>query len=778
MTPSNPFFDTVELSLKKAKPLDHVKKAQKEAQVAKMVAVVNLEATLDSITTSTLEVINCDAAVLYVCDSALRCLSPPVTKGVHHPERASGYTDIPNSLVYEMLQRSGPYIVESVERDRRFEGSRFAKDEQIKSCLAIPLHAADQKVGVLFVNYRARHSFTADELTSAELFANKAAAAIRNAQLFMEESRRLYEQEKLGELSKGLLSSASLDEILEFVTSLAADLMDADSSDIIVRGRNQALVFTAAAGWEMMSPTPCKLNRDHWSYVDYAMRSGEPVTILDYTQERRFGVPREILASGFRSALIVPISLGNEVIGTMSVHTKASRHFTQAEITLLSIVTNQAAIAIKNAHEYESIKRQGASINALYQAGKAITACMELGRKQILDRIVEQAVECLTAGKGPTIAFGTIQLYDEATGELHFESTCCSRDYPEVRARLGEIRPIKQRITTGEPIGISGRTVLAKAPQIVDDVSKDPDYVQFDPFVRSALAVPLLDKEKVIGVLGMESNQPEAFDEDDQDTLLGLAELAVIAIRNAQQYDDLRRTRTLAEARTALAWMGMTSSAWRHTVHGHAITINDLVELATSALDNRSLPEVSRKLAQISDMALLIQQHPITAPLTSEESVRSVLVNALLRERFRQLWEHGSYKSVTLRLDFELPGTSAVRANPDWLIRALDVLVDNAIEAMEDIKGSVLTVGSRRDNKFVHIEISDTGKGIPAGVRKKLLQQRIEHFGDSKALGLGLLMARLIVQVYGGDISCQSTGPSGTTMVISLPFEAESVSGN
>ncbi len=745
--------------------------------MAKMMALDNLDATLDSITTGIIEFVDCDAAVLYVYDSASGSLSPPVMKGVNYPERVSGYKDIPNSLVFAMLQRNEPYVIEKIGSDRLFEGARFAKDEEIKSCLAIPLRAAEQRVGVLFVNYRERHRFTTDELTSAELFANQAAVAIRNAQLFRELTRKLDAQETLGRLSKGLLNSASLDEILEPPTRLAAHLLGADSADVILRGRDGELFFSAAIGWEMKTG-PASLDSGEWAHVDYAIHAGEPVTILDYAEDGRFRAPREVLANGLCSGLVVPISTGDEVIGAMSVHNKTSRRFTQAEITLLSIVTHQAATAIKNLQQYESIRRHSASLNALYNAAKAITAGLELGRKQMLDRIVEQAVECLTGGNGLTLAFGTIQLYDEPTGELHFESACCSRDYPEVRARLGEVRPLKQRINAGERIGISGRTVLTKVPQIIDDVSKDPDYVQFDPLVRSALTAPLIDKEKVIGVLGMESNQPDAFDEEDKNTLLGLAELAVIAIRNAQQYDDLRSTKTLAEARTALAWMGMTSSAWRHTIHGYAITINDLVELATAALDNRALVEVRQKLGRISDMALLIQEHPITAPLSSEESVRSVLVNALLRERLRQLWEPGAYKRVTLRFDFDLPGTAAVRANPDWLSRALDVLVDNATEAMKDCDQRVLTVGSRRKNKSAHIEITDTGKGIPLGVRKKLLHEPIEHLGDSKNLGLGLLMARLIVQVYGGDISCQNTGPAGTTMVISLPLEAESVKGN
>ncbi|MFP5262397.1 MAG: GAF domain-containing protein [Blastocatellia bacterium] len=444
--------------------------------------------------------------------------------------------------------------------------------------------------------------------------------------------------------------------------------------------------------------------------------------------------------------------------------------FIPAGVTLLSIIANQASIAIRTAEQCEAIKRRSAYLDALCRAGKAITASFGSGRKQVLGRIVEQAVECLKVGKGLAVAFGTIQLYNDETDELHFESAF-SPEYTEVFARLGEVRFVKG-VGKGHRRGIAGRAVLTREPQLVGDVTKDQDYVEFDPRMKSALCVPLLDQGKVLGVLGMESDQENGFDMADLSTLEGLAELAVIAIRNAQQYDDLKNTRVLAESRAALAWMGMTSSTWRHMIHGHAITIKDLVELALSDLDKSSLKEVREKLSDISDLAMLIQQHPITAPLSSEEGVRSILVNALLRERMGQLWEHEAYKSVELRFDFRLPGAATVRANPDWLNRALGVLVDNAIDAMKASGERVLSVSSRAAGRVAQIEIKDTGDGIPSHILGRVLQKPIEHPKGTKKLGLGLLMARLIVQVYGGELRCKETGPAGTTMVLSLPLEA------
>lgn len=755
------------LSLKKARLLDHVKKTERAAQiVAKVMALGDLDITMFSIVNGTKEAIDCDAVVLYTFDPISNSFNSPVTTGVDYPNRVSGYRDVPNSLVYRMLRLAEPYKAEKVSTDPLFKGRRFALDEKIKSCLAIPLKAVGHEVGVMFVNYHRQHRFTADELTSIELFANQAAAAIRNAHLFQERTRKLLEQGKLGELSKGLLSIKGSHDVLDLAASTVRDLVGPDGCEIILREKNKGRFFTARLVTRGESIDPQGAGRDEASRTDPGFTFKES----SCPAGNDWPVPDTPSWNGLQYGVSVPMEIAGELIGIMSLYTAECRPYTDAEVTLLSIIANQASIAIRTADQYEAIKRQSASLDALYRAGKAITASFGSGRKQVLDRIVEQAAECLKVGKGLAIAFGTIQLYNDETDELHFESAC-SREYTEVFARLGEVRFVKG-MKGGHKTGIAGRTVLTREPQLVGDVTKDQDYVEFDPRMKSALCVPLLDQGRVRGVLGLESDKENAFDRADVSTLEALAELAVIAIRNAQQYDDLKSTRVLAESRTALAWMGMTSSTWRHMIHGHAITIKDLVELAVSDLNKKSLGEVREKLLDISDLAVLIQQHPITAPLSSEEGVRSILVNALLQERMGQLWEQGAYKSVELRFDFRLPSAATVRANPDWLNRALGVLVDNAIDAMKAPGEKVLSVSSRAVGRVAQIEIKDTGNGIPPHILGRVLQKPTEHPKGTKKLGLGLLMARLIIQVYGGDIRCEETGPSGTTMALSLPLEA------
>lgn len=168
---------------------ERVNRAQKAATVvAEITTLGNLENTLQSVVQGTMEVAGGDAVTLFVYNQDEDMLvHPPTMIGVNDEEQASCLPAVEkNSIVYKMLECRQSYIVEDIDQDTLFKNTRFAKDEQIKSCVAIPLRSNAEKVGVMFVNYRNPHPFSQDELTNIELFANQAAIAIRNSQQYRE----------------------------------------------------------------------------------------------------------------------------------------------------------------------------------------------------------------------------------------------------------------------------------------------------------------------------------------------------------------------------------------------------------------------------------------------------------------------------------------------------------------------------------------------------------------------------------------------------------------
>ncbi|NOT54494.1 MAG: HAMP domain-containing histidine kinase [Deltaproteobacteria bacterium] len=152
-------------------------------------------------------------------------------------------------------------------------------------------------------------------------------------------------------------------------------------------------------------------------------------------------------------------------------------------------------------------------------------------------------------------------------------------------------------------------------------------------------------------------------------------------------------------------------------------------------------------------------------------------LNNLVKERLDQLQENSLTldpdSNVTYRFHPSLSGAYKVRANPHWLAQAFDGLVGNAIEAMDNSSTKILTIITEVNNKGVDILISDTGKGISEEVRRHLFEEPIKKPPGARGAGMGLLLAQTIIQTFSGEIRVGPTGPSGTTMIISLPVERQ-----
>jgi GAF domain-containing protein len=755
------------LALKKAKLVDQVQKAQTAVQeVEKFTALGDLWPTLRNIVKSTKETIGCDAITLFIYDEGNDRLAPYTTMyGVRVEQKVMDCESAPrDSIVYKMLfQEESYYSVPRVVNDPLFRERPFVVREQIESVCAIPLKFKQHRVGVMFVNYRTSHTFTKAELDTTLLFANYAAVAIRNALLYREQKKRLREQRSLVKLSQEFLAATDMEEAMQLAVHNAAESLETDFCAIALQESDGQLKIVAVEGWSEELIGTLEISPAREFQTAFTIRVGEPVFVEDYEREWRFRTPEFVTDEGVKSGLSVPMYSGEKLVGAMLVHSLRKRRFTQSEGTLLSLIANQTAIAIQ---QHQVLKSKKASLMAIQSATDELSRIrLGVDQKEVLDKIVEQAVKCF-----PQAFFGTIQLYDEAKNELRFESVSPSWMLEEL---VNKQRQTKRKIVRRPdlpPIGIAGRVVLSKRPQRVDDVQHDPDYFEFSELTKSELAVPLLaEDQSVLGVLNVESEVTAAFDEEDEQTLIALAKLAVTTIQNAEQY-------RLLEASTLLAWFGMASSIWGHAVAGDALNIRDNVMLLRKELKDQSLAAglremIETKLQVIEEMALHIREKPITALLSYDKNLSDTHLNDLLQRRIGQLWRNPPYRAIPYRLELTKTAPEPiVRCSPDWLKRMLEILLNNAVVAMKQSVDPLLTISTKMIDSMVELTITDTGPGIPPDLVPKLFKQQIEKPSSSKGLGTGLLMARAIVQTYKGEIGVAKTSQEGTTMYVRLPI--------
>jgi C4-dicarboxylate-specific signal transduction histidine kinase len=220
--------------------------------------------------------------------------------------------------------------------------------------------------------------------------------------------------------------------------------------------------------------------------------------------------------------------------------------------------------------------------------------------------------------------------------------------------------------------------------------------------------------------------------------------------------------------------MGKVEGAWKHNARNLAnIIITTAANITTELKRGRDIEKlrekIEEKLERITKNAkeLMDVQMP---PLSSEEGVESVRINQLIRDRVERLGKV-RYTGVVFSLVLKLDEKATVRASSEWLRRAIDILIDNGVNAVSSLPEQIITIQTSWNNGGVEILVIDNGTGIPAEILPTLLKEPVLKKQGEKGSGLGLLQAQTILRTYGGRLEIRNSSSSGVAMAIWLPVE-------
>jgi sigma-B regulation protein RsbU (phosphoserine phosphatase) len=234
------------------------------------------------------------------------------------------------------------------------------------------------------------------------------------------------------------------------------------------------------------------------------------------------------------SELAVPLFVKNKVIGVIDIQSEHLGYFTHEHQRLLELTASRMAIAVENARLYTRVSRQAQTLTVLNEISREITSILDVD--DLLERIGHLMKRVID------FQMFSILLWNERTQRMEHRFS----------SRYGE-RVVRQRaVQLGE--GLIGAAAERREPILAPDVRKDSRYVAVNPETRSELAVPLIYKSNVIGVVDLEHTRLNYFTEDHQRTLTTLAGQIAISIANARLYqriheEDQRMERDLDMAR-------------------------------------------------------------------------------------------------------------------------------------------------------------------------------------------------------------------------------------
>ncbi|MFQ3537213.1 MAG: GAF domain-containing sensor histidine kinase [Aggregatilineales bacterium] len=386
----------------------------------------------------------------------------------------------------------------------------------------------------------------------------------------------------------------------------------------------------------------------------------------------------------------------------------------------------------------------------LMEISRQLNSTLDLST--LLNRIIQAATELTDTETA------SIMLIDPKTGELRFEASS------QASMTAGAMEAIVVPIDGS----LAGWVVRHGEPSLVEDARSDPRFFRgvdetIDFETRNLLGVPMIAHNRVIGVVQAVNKRPGAqWTEDDINTLTTLAAQAAVAIENARlfQQSDLIEE-MVHELRAPL--MGLRASASllgrpdlpenrrRDIIQTIQSEADRLTRMTTEFLD----------LAQLESGRARLETNQFDCTQLIEETVEIVRQQAA--ERFIDI--HIQTEPITLQAD------------RGKIKRVILNLLTNAIKYNRDhgeifVRARAL-VQADQPPRMARLEVQDTGRGMSEESQQHMFQKfyrASDVINSTQGTGLGLVIAKRIIEAHGGEIGFQSALGVGTTFYFTLPM--------
>jgi sigma-B regulation protein RsbU (phosphoserine phosphatase) len=328
---------------------------------------------------------------------------------------------------------------------------------------------------------------------------------------------QLREQETLTtliDLGRQVAGVLDVTELLAQIPRLIARLIEFEAFAVYLLDERRGDLRVAYSVGYPQVPEPTRLKPGQ-GLVGAAVASQMPLMVNDVESDPRYVT----VVPGMRSELVVPLLHKKQPIGALNILSRNKDQFAAADVELLRQFAAYIAVSIVNAQLFERVQMDADAFETLAEIGRDVASVLDLD--ELFARIghaTRRVIDYRTFG---------LWLLDEGRGELEIK----------IAVQYGE-KVVVPRVAVGE--GLVGYAALHKEAVLVPDVAEDPRYINVVADVRSELAIPMLVKDRCIGVLDLESPELDAFTKRDVEILTLLASQAAVAIENARLYETVR----------------------------------------------------------------------------------------------------------------------------------------------------------------------------------------------------------------------------------------------
>lgn len=471
------------------------------------------------------------------------------------------------------------------------------------------------------------------------------------------------------------------------------------------------------------------------------------------------------------SELALPLRMGGVPFGALHIASSSLEAFESQDLLVLQMLADQMAIAIRNAQFYKVERTRRQLAESLERAGRELA--MDLDLREVPRRVLEQLASVVPYERG------SVLLQEEEMARLVAQ---CGFPADE------RVHTLCMPIREGD---VYHQVASTARPLQLDNVMQTDSWLQLDwlPVNHSWLGVPLVYKDRVIGMISLTRPGVGSFNAEDATVVLAFATQAAIALENATLYEEiarfnekleqmvLDRTDELNKAYQNLEQLDRTKSDFivvaAHELRTPLSLIMGYAHLLEEVMGGISDAEVFLEgiLSAQGRLHRIIEDMLDVSTIDSQmldmhlQVVRLANVFRGLQAEFEIVLQE---RRLTLRMG-KLNDLPSIQADPDLLRKAFHHLIVNAVKYTPD--GGLITVNGRLVSEIaepmVQITVCDTGVGIDPQhhdlIFEKFYQVERSHYHSSSQTkfkgggpGLGLAIVRGIVRAHRGRIWVES----------------------
>jgi len=527
----------------------------------------------------------------------------------------------------------------------------------------------------------------------------------------------------LYEVSAALGSTLDLDKVLHQVMDAIIALTGAERGFLMLFEDDGELEVRVARNVEKetLDDEAFAVSR---SVIELVAEEARGIVTTNATQDPRFSKRASVVTHNLRSILCVPLQARGHMMGVIYVDNRMRiGAFQDNDLELLIAFAAQAAMAIENArlftHTDEALGRRVEELTLLQEIDRQLNETLDFSKVMALT--LDWAVKLSHAENG---AIALIDLEEGTT---------------QIVAQVGET-----------PAGVRG--ILTGA--------KEVDH-------EGSLTLPIQREGRVIGVIALDRQDEKSFDREAQGFAHRLADHAAISIENTRLYEDVRRANEakneFVSVMTHELRVPMTS------IKGYAEMMS-LVGSLTEQQQNfieiiRS--NVERMSVQVSDLSDIARIESGRLNIEVEDNVD---FDTVLQDTLQALQAEIESRGHTLSVEVpdDLPG---LRVDPQRLNQILTNLVSNAYKYTPE--GGEIKIRVSQGDSVIRCQVSDTGVGMTAEELEhlwtKFWRSEDRFVREQSGTGLGLTIARSLVEMQGGKLTVTSQKDSGTTFEFTIP---------